>query len=353
MRYHETSEKSAEFLRLALQRMAGQDAPLNPVSYAVWYEYVAGINPRLSAEIDALSRDGARLSGEATYALYRKHIAELDEEASRRISTKVQRIVDQVSESAAQAGDRASRFGSTLERLSESLEQPGQAGNASGSLGDVLRDTREMQQAIGELRSRLDESRREAERLKLEVTRAREEALVDALTGLTNRKGFDRAIEACLSETNPQAPGPCLLMLDIDHFKRFNDTYGHLFGDKVLRALGKSLKSNVKGKDTAARYGGEEFAVLLPQTPLAGAAGLAETLRKTVAAGRVKRIDSDETVGNITVSIGVASFNPGETAVEFIARADCALYASKSQGRNRVTVAQADAVEHANAPVDG
>ena len=137
-----------------------------------------------------MTQDGGRLSEESTYALYRKHIAELDAEASRRISTSVQHIVAQVSESAAQAGDRASRFGNALERWSGALAQP-QAGTGTlAAVKDVLRDTREMQEAIGTLKARLEQSTREAQRLKQEVLRAREEALVDALTGLSNRRAL-------------------------------------------------------------------------------------------------------------------------------------------------------------------
>ncbi len=294
MRYRENIEQSAEYLRLALQRMTRQDAALHPVSYALWYEYVAGINPALKAEVDALTQGGGRLSDETTYALYRKHIADLDAEASRRISTSVQQIVTEVSESAAQAGDRASRFGSALERWSGTLAQPLSGAGTLAAVEVVLRDTHEMQDAIGTLKARLEQSTHEAQQLKQEVLRAREEALVDALTGLANRKGFDRAVTAGLGQVRAGVAGPCLLMADIDYFKRINDTYGHLFGDKVLRGIGHALKANVKGKDTAARYGGEEFAVLLPATPLAGAAGLAETLRAAIAAGRVKRVDSDE-----------------------------------------------------------
>jgi diguanylate cyclase len=318
--------------------MGRHDAGLHPVSFAVWYEYVAGINPALVAELDQLARGGARLDDDAIYSVYEKHIAEIDEAAAQRISSKMQRIVDGVSDSAAQAGDRASRFGFALERLSEALAQPAGDSALEGVEG-VLQDTREMQHAISLLRSRLEQSLQEAEQLKREVLRAREEALVDALTGLTNRKGFDQAMADCLGSPETGAPACCLLMIDIDYFKRINDSYGHIFGDKVLRGIGQVLKANVKGKDTAARYGGEEFAVLLPATPLQGAAGLAETLRTTIAGGRVKRLDSDETVGNISVSIGLASCCPGESAVDFIVRADRALYASKQGGRNRVTVA--------------
>jgi diguanylate cyclase len=163
MRYRENTEQSAELLRLALQHMTRQNAPLHPVSYALWYEYVAGINPALKTEVHALTQDGGRLSDEQTYRLYRKHIADLDEEASRRISTSVQQIVAQVSESAEQAGDRASRFGGTLKRWSEALAQPPDGTGTLAAVEDVLRDTHEMRSRrdwIRVGRRRSDSSRR-------------------------------------------------------------------------------------------------------------------------------------------------------------------------------------------------
>lgn len=344
MRYQENTEQSAEYLRLALKHMTRQDTPLHPVSYALWYEYVAGINPALKAEVDALTQNGGRLSDATTYALYHKHIADLDEETSRRISNSVQQIVAEVSESAVQVGDRASHFGGALERLSDELAQPADTAALMTAMDSMRRDTHEMREAIGALRAQLEQSTQEAQWLKQEVLRAREEALVDTLTGLANRRGFELALMTCTNQAQPGVPGPCLLMVDIDHFKRINDSYGHLFGDKVLRGIGQALKANVKGKDTAARYGGEEFSVLLPETPLSGAAALAETLRTIIAGGRVKRLDSNDAIGNITVSIGVTSYRAGELATEFIGRADRALYASKAQGRNRVSVANDTAV---------
>ncbi len=135
--------------------------------------------------------------------------------------------------------------------------------------------------------------------------------------------------------------GPCLLIADIDNFKMVNDAYGHLFGDKVLCSVAKILKANIKGRDMAARYGGEEFVVLLPETTLDGARLLAEKIRATIGRSRIRRAENRQETAQITVSFGVASYCSGETAREFIDRADSALYASKKQGRNRVTVAPA------------
>lgn len=341
MRYRDTITQSAEYLRLALQRMTRQEAGLHPVSYALWYEYVSGVNPALNAAVDAFTRDGARLNDEITYELYEKHIAELDEESSQRITSTIERIVTDVCESTARAGDEASKFGGALERWNEAIAGPPDSGEAAGVLQEMLRDTQAMRGAIDTLQARLDASQREAAELKQEVSRVREEALIDALTGLANRRAFDRAFQACLAAARPGGAGPCLLMADIDHFKRINDTYGHLFGDRVLRAVGRALQSNVKGKDTAARYGGEEFVVLLPDTPVEGALQLAEKIRGVVEKCRIKRTTDHGAVGSIRVSLGVASFKSGESVADFVARADAALYVSKNEGRNRVTLARA------------
>lgn len=337
MKYCDSIEKSAEYLRQALPLMSRQAAALHPVSYAVWYEYVAGNNPSLRASIDGRMQNGAVLDEKATAEVFRKHIAELDEELAQRVSAGFQKIMADMSHSASQAGDHADQFGSVLEKWSEGLvESPA---GAEGGVDVLLQHTRSMQGSITSLKGRLDESRHEIEQLRQEVNKAREDALADGLTGLTNRRGFDKALAGCLAAPVADEHGPSLLMADIDFFKRVNDTYGHLFGDKVIRAVAQILKDNVKGKDTAARYGGEEFVVLLPDTPLEGARRLAEKIRTAVEKFQIKRADSKEPVSNITISLGVASYHGGESGSDFVARADAALYASKHQGRNRVTVA--------------
>lgn len=348
MRYRHSVAQSAEYLRLAVKRMTQQEAGLHPASYALWYEYVAGLNPNLQSEIDALLSTNARLDDETTYALYSRYVSEFDSNTALRIGDSVGHLVEQVAESAALAGDQASRFGSSLENWAAAVLRPAAASEppANNGVADILRGTRQMQEAISTLQARLEDSARETQQLRLEVARAREEALIDALTGLSNRKGFDLALAACLAHVRPETPGPCLLMIDLDHFKRLNDSLGHVFGDRVLANLGQVLRANVKGKDTAARYGGEEFAVILPETPRGGAVGLAEALRARVAASRIKRSgDKEALIGNITVSIGVADYIAEESATDLVSRADRALYAAKMQGRNRVVLAQRPTAE--------
>jgi diguanylate cyclase len=343
MRYEHTFAQSAEFLRQAVKRMSQQEAGLHPFSYAIWYEYVSGINRDLQIALDARLASEGKLDDPAACALYYKHVADLDAKTALRIGDSVGHLVDHVADSATHAGDQASHYSDSLERWSETLQRPATAKGTPPpppGLADILRGTRDMQKAISDLQERLENSSREAQELRQEVVRAREEALVDGLTGLANRKGFDLALAAGLQQDSPPGPGPCLLMIDLDHFKRLNDSHGHLFGDKVLAGIGEMLRANVKGKDTAARYGGEEFAVILPRTPRGGAVGLAEALRALVASSRIRNGGNKQTlIGNITVSIGIADYLAGESAADFISRADQALYEAKAQGRNRVSLA--------------
>ena len=130
---------------------------------------------------------------------------------------------------------------------------------------------------------------------------------------------------------------PCaLIMADIDHFKRFNDTYGHQTGDQVLRLVAIGLKQNVKGQDIACRYGGEEFGVILPKTSLKQAAVVAEHIRQAVMAKELVKRSTGENLGRVTISLGVAAWSRGDQPADILARADAALYAAKRGGRNLV-----------------
>ncbi len=334
MKYQHNKTESSEYLRRALPLMSNQDAGLHPVSYAVWYEYVAGMNVALNAATDKLLSGQSKLSERDIVMLFERYVADVSEDAASTFAAGFQRILGEISHSTAAASDEAGAFSDTLKRLADS----GEMQNPHG-IAELMQSAQSMRASTSLLQSKLDDSRREIESLRVEVARAREASRTDGLTGLVNRKSFDETLATCLAKLETPEASPCLLMCDIDHFKQINDTYGHVFGDKVIRAVAGVIKENVKGRDTAARFGGEEFVILLPETSLQGAIALAEQIRQSIERGRIKRGNQDETVARVTLSIGVARHQPHEEPTSLIERADKALYAAKQGGRNRVSVA--------------
>jgi diguanylate cyclase len=200
----------------------------------------------------------------------------------------------------------------------------------------LVTSTRQMQQANIDLESRLRETQQEISSLQRTIEAIRAESLTDPLTQVSNRKYFDAAIEKLLMDAGGGMNGFSLLVMDIDHFKTFNDTFGHLTGDQVLRLVALALKQNIKGQDIVARYGGEEFAIILPDTPLRAAVTLAEHIRRSVAGKELLKRSTGKNLGRLTVSIGVATYHDGDTAQTIVERADMCLYAAKHGGRNRV-----------------
>lgn len=177
----------------------------------------------------------------------------------------------------------------------------------------------------------VDNNRNEIKALRSALVEARRLANTDALTGLANRRNFDEVLANAVSGEKKFA----LLLADIDHFKRVNDTLGHSAGDDVLRALGRTLRSQVRAGTFAARTGGEEFAAIIVDASIDDAIAAGERLRKAVAA---MPLDLGRGPLSVTISVGVALFADGNSAENVYANADSALYHSKVKGRNRVSL---------------
>jgi len=189
---------------------------------------------------------------------------------------------------------------------------------------------------VGYTMEKLNETREDLDELQKKFEQAKTEAMLDFLTGVANRKAFDEALATCAGAAASGASDLCLLLIDIDHFKRFNDTFGHIVGDEVLKFVTKKTREIVRGRDFLARFGGEEFVVILPGTPLEGAKTVAENIRAFFAETNLKSTSTSKKLGMITVSIGAAYYRSGEPLEDFINRCDQALYFAKNTGRNRV-----------------
>jgi len=323
----------------ALEQMAERNIPPTPENYSLWFTRLNGNSPCRWPTRDArpgrrpLMRPGASVADDPDAGLYD---GEGQEPALSEISAKVEAAIATLLAGIGSAGQDARHYGTALGSL---------AGELSGGVGlavlqkavaGVLVETHRMLEKTKTLQRRLTESSNEVKTLRERIEAVRREAMTDALTGIANRKALNKNLREATRESTTQSSELCLLMVDIDHFKRFNDTYGHTLGDQVLKLVAKTLVDNIKGRDFAARYGGEEFCILLPDTRLPDAMTLADQLRLAVSRKRIVKKGTGEDFGGITLSVGAARFVAGEPVIQLIRRADAALYLAKRQGRDRV-----------------
>jgi len=338
MRYTEAKDRSAEYLRLALGHMGRHEAAFNPITFTLWYEYVAGLNPRLAMALDSLVAAKTAIDDPTALRLFQQHVVPADEAAMRRISSELQRVMTDIAQSASQIGDRAGLFGTQLSGLSAALRANDMA-RLTPQLNEALAGTAQMKHSAEALQQQVAASHDEISQLRSDLDRARSEALLDPLTGILNRKGFDERLQALIDQPAESGQSHCLVMLDIDHFKKVNDTHGHVMGDRVIQGVGAVLRSSISdGKHAAARYGGEEFALLLGGSSIDDGAKLAEAVRLRTKAMKIRHRNTQDVLFSVTISGGVASMQPGDDASTLTARADAPLYASKRAGRDRVSL---------------
>jgi diguanylate cyclase len=335
MRYKETREQSAELLRMVLPLMSKHAAALHPLSYAVWYEYCAGTNPKLKTAVDQRLQSGVPLTDDDIARLFDEHVAMRDIDSSVRMRLELSHIIEGMNDATARTGSDVSKFGETLDAARQSLEVRPEPSAVSGVVDSLLGDTRRVKISTDGLQQYLQQSAHEVVRLREELEVAQGQAHTDPLTGLLNRRGFDHELRKILAKGLERCS---VVAIDIDHFKKINDTYGHLLGDRVIATVAQVIKDCLDGRGQAARIGGEEFALVLTSTSAAGALELAERIRGTVEKGRIRRADRDEVIGGVTISIGIATRIEKEEIEQLQERADKALYRSKQDGRNRITI---------------
>lgn len=338
MRYTQNREASGEILRLLIPKMAGHPATFTPLTYAVWYEFMAGINPALSQMVETYLNEGRVLDDAAIENLYAEFISSRNMNVQWALQNDFQKLLNNFAGITDEADKQVLHFENSLQAHSDTLNQSLDALQIDALISNLTSDTATMSASIQNLQSELETSKQQVKKLHQELESAREETFIDPLTGILNRRGFEAKAKNIFSDKTSTDKGLCLLMVDIDHFKKVNDSYGHLFGDHVLRATAEALKSKIKGQDSVGRWGGEEFAVLLPGTTVQGGRAVAEHIRQSIERSSIRRQTTNEQIGGITISIGVAAYTRGISFVSLLDQADKALYVSKKTGRNKTTV---------------
>jgi diguanylate cyclase len=333
--YEHTAAQASEFLRFALQLMSSRGITTHPNNLRLWYEYASGANAELKETLDDLLARPVPITEETCRQLYARYFTQ-DAIDLEHVRQEIRSILLEVQEEVGEAGGRLSQYRDTLGRFAAVLGGETELKVNSADVSEVIEETRSTEQSQRDMQDRLGGVAAEMEALRKELEQIREESLTDSLTGVANRKAFDVALEQALELGNQSKRPVCVMIADIDHFKVFNDTFGHLIGDRVLRFVAATLKRCLKGNDRPARFGGEEFAVILPNTALSGAMSVAEQIRREISSGELQDRKKAKSYGRIRISIGVAQFRFGETAHDFIERADQALYRAKRRGRDRV-----------------
>ena len=202
----------------------------------------------------------------------------------------------------------------------------------------LITKSQDAQNDANALRSRLETAQAQISAMREQLETAEEMAALDPLTSVANRRRFDEIVHLEIKKSHHDLTPLSLVMADLDHFKKINDTHGHQMGDAVIKSFAQFLAANVRGTDTVARYGGEEFALVLPRTPTGNAFEIAERIRQKIETEGLFDVTTDERLVAITASFGVAELMDGEGKYQLVRRADSKLYDAKSNGRNRVEV---------------
>ncbi|MET1078842.1 MAG: GGDEF domain-containing protein [Pseudomonas sp.] len=331
--YPEETREAAELLKRAIPLMVRHDIPPNPLHYALWYTYSKGSEPELNRRLDQTLKNFESFPPETASRLFRDFIIRGELEEARSGQQQVIELVDDIEGGVARSVLGSQTYQSSLTLGLAALHEP-LTDNLPSVLHDLQQSTQHMQEQQEQFLYRLRAAQSEIQQLRSQLERAQLAATLDSLTQVFNRHAFNKLLEQALAANQP---GLALVMLDIDHFKQFNDQYGHPLGDRVLQHVAQLMRELLPARAMAARYGGEEFCFILRDCfTLEQAHAFAEQLRLKIQALRIKIRRTDQMLDSITASFGLALAQGGDSPESLITRADDALYQAKHNGRNQV-----------------
>ncbi|MDX1539865.1 MAG: GGDEF domain-containing protein [Geminicoccaceae bacterium] len=337
MSINDPIERAEALGQATIKEMARLGVAPTPDNYLIWYTHVAGRDPVLSQALKDLERSPEPIAPAHCEELYerffgRARTARLLDDSCQQINDVVSRLLQQVGGLKEDTG----QYTVELEGFDANLQSVARADDLHDMVASIMAATQAMQSRVKLLENDCIGASDTIADLQAQLSHAQREANTDPLTQIANRRRLEQRLEEAAHEAVENGDPLSFLLMDIDHFKAFNDTFGHQVGDRVLKLIGSILTSTLKGRDLPARFGGEEFAVILPKTALEGAMRIAEQIRTTVSESKFRLKSSGRTLGQITMSIGCAEYSGSESLARLIERADQALFEAKRSGRNRV-----------------
>ena len=332
----DTFAQSAAYLKQAVPLMIKYQIPTTPDNYHLWYNYVSASMPELNQAIDQAVKMQGTCSLTTCERLYHQYLAAQDEKQMEAMKLSLAAMANELGHSMQDAISDTGMFQEMLDKSFDKLSRIDDEGfsleDTMGILRELVRESRDVRMSTMHFRNQLSNAEKEIKELRAAHNETRKLANEDALTNLLNRRAFDLELEGLIRSQHPFS----LILADIDRFKNFNDEYGHLLGDQVLRAFSKRLRDACKEGVTAYRLGGEEVAMLVPHRSLALARQMAESMRRAIERMSILDRKSGRRIDHITASFGVGEFNGQESGDCLVERTDKLLYKAKELGRNRV-----------------
>jgi diguanylate cyclase len=332
--------QSYDLARRTIEAMEHHQVWPTPLNYELWLHFVCNPDGPIGKEISRLLKAGEAFTEHVTEELAASYLpkAKLNDQI-RDAGDKLSQELASVAKAISSAQQSSAAYGETLAEVGQELAHGGETPSLTRIVETLTTATRKVQHENKSLEEQLKDSTAEVARLRTHLEQVRRDATTDGLTNLANRKAFDDELDRAVAEAAETGQALTLAVLDIDHFKNFNDTWGHQTGDQVLRYVASVLARVAVAPRFAARYGGEEFGMIFPAETAGSAERVLEEIRREVCSRTLKRRSTNEDLGTVSVSVGLAEGRPGESAHDLMERADGALYVSKRTGRNRVTTA--------------
>jgi diguanylate cyclase len=314
--------------------MSQHGVPPTPDNFSVWFCYAMSGSATLKKTIDILIANKRKFDPVINRDLYVTYVDPLsDRGTGEDFPDQLRGVIESAKDFLAAAiSDNRTQI-ATLGEVSSECQT---AADPRSIIQKLVKELSDATSRSSALEANFLQTTKDLDQIKDSLKQAEEHSNTDALTGLANRRSLETFLRAAQIAAMEAGTPLSILMIDIDHFKKFNDSFGHQVGDQVLRLVGKVLRESVRDCDLAARYGGEELMAILPGAPIEACAEAAERIRRRISEARLTRRTTGEEISSVTVSIGVAQFRMAESADGMIERCDRALYQAKHAGRNRV-----------------